>query len=120
MSRYGPSPKPQCRAAHWSSTRCQSVRRVVDDLDRLVLGVIRNDGKHRPEDLLPRDRHLVVDVGEDSGLHEEATVQALGTAAAAHQPRCFSEISDPTWAAGPSGLPTGSICTKLLTASTIS
>src|SRR5262249_16633117 len=55
----------------------QPIHRVVGDRDRIVLGVIRDDAQHRPEDLLLRDRHLVVDVSEHCGLYEEAAVQAF-------------------------------------------
>src|SRR6266545_119704 len=55
----------------------EPVDRAVRDLSGLVLGVVRNDREHRSEDLLLGDRHVRLDVGEDSGLHEVARLQPL-------------------------------------------
>src|SRR5437867_653236 len=44
---------------------------VVANADRVVLVVELEDARHRPDDLLLGDVHLVVEVGEDRGLEAE-------------------------------------------------
>ena len=67
----------------------QPVVGVVGDRDRVVLVVVRDDGDDGSEDLLPRDRHPVVDVGEDRRLHEVAARRGRRPPAAEHQPRAL-------------------------------
>ena len=55
--------------------------------DRLLLGVVGQDGEHRPEDLLARDGHVVGDVGEHGRTHVIAAVEALRPAGAAGDQR---------------------------------
>src|SRR5205085_3009658 len=55
----------------------QPVWRVVGDLDRLLLVLIADDRHHRPEYLLARDVHAVVDVAEHGGPHIIALVEPL-------------------------------------------
>ena len=50
----------------------EPVDRVVGDLDRRRLALGRDHGQHRPEDLLARDRRVVVDVAEHGRLDEVA------------------------------------------------
>ncbi len=50
----------------------EPVHRVVGDGDRLVLGLVGDDGQHRSEDLLLRDRGVRIDVGEHGRLDEPA------------------------------------------------
>src|SRR5687768_13651255 len=59
----------------------QAILRVVRDRDRLFFRVVRNDRQHRPEDLLLRHRHLVVDIREDGGLDVEPFGQVRRLAA---------------------------------------
>ena len=59
----------------------EAVVGVVRDLHGLVLTVVRNDAEDRSEDLLLRDRHRVVDVGEDGRVDVPALVEAGRTAA---------------------------------------
>ena len=56
----------------------QSVLGVVGDVDRLVLGVVGDDGQHRAEDLVPGDGHVAGHRGEHRRLHEEAGVETVG------------------------------------------
>ena len=60
--------------------------------DRVVVVVVGDHREHRPEDLLLRDRHRVVDVGEHRGLDVPARVEARRPAAADDElgrpPRC--------------------------------
>ena len=44
--------------------RGKTIDRVVRDRDRLIDSVERNDGSHRAEDLLARNRHVVAHAGE--------------------------------------------------------
>src|SRR5476651_2769899 len=55
----------------------QAVRCVVGDGDRLFLCLVRQDREHRPEDLLARDRHVVLHAGEHRRLHVEADAEPL-------------------------------------------
>src|SRR5215470_17341269 len=64
----------------------QAVLRVVGDRDRLLLAAVGDHGQHRPEDLLLRDLHLVVDVREDGRLDEPALRERLRRAAADDRP----------------------------------
>src|SRR5207248_1221691 len=50
----------------------QSVDRAVRLRDQVVLVAERDRGDHRPEDLLARDTHLAVDIGEHGRFHEVA------------------------------------------------
>ena len=52
---------------------------------RFVVGVERQDRDHRAEDLLLRDHGIGGDVGENRGLDEPATIQALRPATAQHE-----------------------------------
>src|SRR5262249_11191538 len=67
---------------------CETVGRVVGNAHRIGLVLGADDGQHRPEDLLLRDRHLVGDVGEDGRAHVEALVDALRQARTAGDQRC--------------------------------
>src|SRR5262249_43066986 len=51
--------------------RCQSVGGVVALEHRVVLVLERNYRRHRAEDLLARDLHVVFDIGEDGWIDEE-------------------------------------------------
>ncbi|MNO90910.1 hypothetical protein D3C76_824430 [compost metagenome] len=53
--------------------RRQAVLRIVGQRQRLFLGVERHGYQHRPEDFLTDDAHVVVAVGKDGRLHEEAS-----------------------------------------------
>ena len=50
----------------------ETILGVVGDPDRLVLGVISDDGEYRAEDLFLSDRHVVLHVDKNRGLHEVA------------------------------------------------
>src|SRR6476620_8085649 len=63
----------------------QAVDAVVGDGDGLVVGVVRRDGQHRPEDLLLGDLGIGVDVGQQGGLRVVAVGQILGHPAAGHE-----------------------------------
>src|SRR5262245_30249439 len=69
----------------------EAVLRLVGEPDRLVLGVERDQAHDRPEDLLPRDAPVVVDVGEHRRPDEEAALGALdgGDLAAGDEPRAL-------------------------------
>src|SRR5262249_3107570 len=54
----------------------EAVDRIVGDLDRLVDAAEGNDGADRPEDLLARDPHPVVDADEQRRLDIAALLQA--------------------------------------------
>ena len=60
----------------------QAIAGVVGDFDRLVLALERDDRQHRAENLLTRDAHVVVDVGEHRRPHEIAAVEAFRPAGA--------------------------------------
>src|SRR5688572_2027048 len=47
----------------------EPVRRVVRDLDRLLLAVVRQDREDGPEDLLARDGRAVAHAAEHRGAH---------------------------------------------------
>src|SRR5438309_6182974 len=70
-------------------SRDQPVDRAVRFGDEVVLVAERDRRHHRPEDLLARDPHLAVDVGEDSRLDEIATLESLRLVAPDHQPRAL-------------------------------
>src|SRR5438105_7611549 len=55
----------------------KTVRRVVGDLDGVGFVLGADDGQHRSEDFLLRDRHVVGDVGEDGRTDIEALVDAF-------------------------------------------
>src|ERR1700735_4711749 len=57
--------------------RVEAVDRVVGDADGVLLVNGRDDGEHRPEDLLLRDRRGIVDVAEHSGLDEPTAIEVL-------------------------------------------
>ncbi len=63
----------------------QPVDRVVGELDGVVLVVGGDHAEHGPEDLLLRDRRVVVDVGEHGGLDVVAALEVRGAAAAGDQ-----------------------------------
>src|SRR6478752_2058022 len=63
----------------------QAVDAVVGDGDGLVVGVVRGDGQHRPEDLLLGDLGIGVDVGQQGGFRVVAVRQILGHPATGHQ-----------------------------------
>src|SRR6185295_20186709 len=66
-------------------------RVVVRDRQRLVLIVERQHGQDRPEDLLPRDRHLGTHVIEDRRRHVEAVGPfATESLAAEDEPRLLA------------------------------
>src|SRR4051794_26057794 len=60
----------------------EAVGRAVGDAHRIRVVPIGDDGEHRTEDLLLRDRRLVVDVGEHGGLDEPTPVELRGPPAA--------------------------------------
>src|SRR5262245_39010119 len=53
----------------------ESVARVVGDVDRIVIVVVRDERQHGPEDLLLGDSHVRIDCREDCRLHEIAAVE---------------------------------------------
>src|SRR6266852_2587467 len=55
----------------------EPVGRVVGDANRVLLVLVRDDGKDGAEDLLARDRHVVAHVGEHRRADEVALAQAL-------------------------------------------
>ena len=57
----------------------QAVERAVAALDHLVDVLELQDAHHRPEDLVPGDRHLVLHVGEDGRLDEVALARRRGS-----------------------------------------
>ena len=56
----------------------QSVWRLVGEADRFCLVVKWNQAGHRPEDLLLRDRHAIVDIGKDGRNDEIAAGKRTG------------------------------------------
>src|SRR5215467_359448 len=44
---------------------CEAIDRVVCDLDGILDVAIADHAKHRPKNLLARDRHVIVDIGEN-------------------------------------------------------
>ena len=68
----------------------EAVGRVVGDRDRLVLAVVGDHRDDRAEDLLLRDRHAVVDVGEDRRLDEVAAFELARAAPSDDQPRALA------------------------------
>ena len=95
-----PPPDPQGpfgrRAPHRAG---QPVDRVVGDGDRLLLGVVGDDGEDGAEDLLLGDGVVGLHVGDDGRLHEVAG--AVGGAAAGDEPAALL--------AGPCGCSPGSV-----------
>ena len=71
----------------------QAVRRVVREPDRLVLGLERDHGDHRAEDLLAGDDHVVRAAVQDGGAEVEAAVEPLGPRAALEHGRPFLEAA---------------------------
>src|SRR6202789_2255673 len=68
----------------------KSIGSVVSDGDRLFLGVVRNHGQYRAEDLFLGDGHRVVHAAEDGGLSEIASLESVGSAETSHNhPRPF-------------------------------
>ncbi|MNH04336.1 hypothetical protein D3C79_636280 [compost metagenome] len=67
--------------------RRQAERRIVGQRQGLLLGVERSGHQDRAENLLAHDAHVVVAVGEDRRLHEEA--RALDRLATVVQLRPF-------------------------------
>jgi hypothetical protein len=65
----------------------QAVARVVGDLDRLGLGVVRDHRHHRPVDLVPGDGHPGVGVREHGGPVVVAAHRGGRAAPAGHDPR---------------------------------
>src|SRR5579859_5097528 len=63
----------------------EAIFRVVGDPDRLVLGVISDDGQHRAEDLLLGDRHVVLHVDKNRGFHEVTRLEAFRMTLAADE-----------------------------------
>ena len=63
-------------------SRRESVGGIVRDLHRIFFIVKRNDGSNRSENFLARNPGAIVDVVEDSGLHEVALGKFLGPAPA--------------------------------------
>ena len=61
----------------------QSVWRLVGEADRFCLVVKWNQAGHRPEDLLLRDRHAIVDIGKDGRKRRNCRGQAHRGARAA-------------------------------------
>src|SRR5438552_10993698 len=47
---------------------------VIGDRDGIIDAVVGDHSEYRPEDLLSGDRVVVIDVGEDRGLHEPAAI----------------------------------------------
>ena len=56
----------------------QAVGRVVGNANRFFLRVVGQHGQHRTKDLLPGNRHVVVDVGEYRRPHVVTPLDALG------------------------------------------
>jgi ParB family chromosome partitioning protein len=52
----------------------EPVQAVVRDPERVLLVIVGDDGEHRTEDLLLRDRHAARDVDEQGGLDPETLV----------------------------------------------
>src|ERR1700746_158032 len=59
--------------------------RVVGDPDRIFLGFIGNNREDRPENLFPRNCHIVPHIDKDRGLHEVTRFETVRTAQAANQ-----------------------------------
>src|SRR5580693_5919109 len=53
----------------------EAIPGVVGDPDGLLLRVVSNHAKHRAENLLPGDRHVVLHVDKYRGLREETRVE---------------------------------------------
>src|SRR4051812_33863940 len=68
----------------------QSERRVVGDLDRLVLGVVAHDRQHRAKNLLSRNLHLRRHIAKDGRANIVSAVQfGWPPHSASHQRRSF-------------------------------
>src|SRR5665213_3047213 len=81
-------PQAQCNAAGvFNAGRVypsgQTIDRIVRDRYGLVLGVVRKNGQHRPEDLLLGNRECSADVAKYGWLDEVALFQPRRTAQAA-------------------------------------
>src|SRR5579863_5570528 len=63
----------------------EAIFRVVGDPDRLVLGVVSDDGQYRAEDLLLGDRHVVLHVDKNRGFHEVTRLEAFRMTLAADE-----------------------------------
>src|SRR3546814_1554287 len=64
----------------------EAVFAVVCDADGIGVAFVREDGDHRPENLLARDRHAIVDPVEQRRLHEIAAIEMRGAAATGDEP----------------------------------
>ena len=82
--------EPECRVevARPDAGR-EAVDRVVRDLDRLVRAVELDHRGDRSEDLLARDRHVVLDAREERGIHVGALLELRGRVAAELELRAF-------------------------------
>src|SRR5215471_15893220 len=63
----------------------EAVLAVVGEADGVLGIVVRDHGEHRPEDLLARDAHRVVDAREHRGLHVPALLETGRPTVAAHR-----------------------------------
>src|SRR5690349_15165254 len=63
----------------------ESVHSIVGDFHRVLLVISGNDGQHGAENLLPADRGIVVDHGEQSWLDKVPSRQLRWTGATRHQ-----------------------------------
>ena len=70
-------------------TAGQPVDGVVGDADRVVFGVVRQNGKHWSENFFLRDGHLGLHIREDGRLDIIALVETCGTPAAHYNSRAF-------------------------------
>jgi len=57
----------------------QTALTVVGDRDRVRRAVIRKDREDRTENLLPRDRHRIIDIPDDCRPDERALVYPLAS-----------------------------------------
>src|SRR5262249_31794368 len=83
----------------------QPVDGVIGDPYRVVFVLVRDDRKHRAEDLFLRDGHLVVDVGEDGRADEIARRDPFGHFGAAGNElsaffTAFLDVVDASFALG--------------------
>src|SRR5450759_753583 len=67
----------------------ESVNRVVRLRDQVLLALERDGCQDRSKDLLLRDPHRAVDVGEHGGLHEVAGAETVHALATGHEPRAL-------------------------------
>src|SRR3546814_2889303 len=70
-----PSDAPHRLVVIRKDAAVEAVFAVVCDSDGIGFAFVRDDGDHRPENLLARDRHAIVDPVEQRRLHEIAAIE---------------------------------------------